>query len=113
MQPARQLPTTSTPVMTTGRVALLFHPQLTFQVQSYQTYLLRVGGFGGDQGTGRLQPDRDRASNSPINDNCTEPDSALHSLQDEITNTFETFFAGTTVNGTFDSDGYVLPQCLY
>ncbi|MCB9349686.1 MAG: T9SS type A sorting domain-containing protein [Lewinellaceae bacterium] len=94
-----------------GQGCASFSSSVNFQVQSGQTYLLRVGGFGGDQGQGAFSLTEIEPPIPPVNDNCTEPDSAYILSQDEA-NTFETFFAGTTVNGTFDSDGYVLPQCL-
>lgn len=84
---------------------------VNFSVQAGQTYLLRLGGFGGDQGQGAFSLVEIEPPIPPANDNCAEPDSA-YIIPREVADNFEEFFEGTTVNGTFTSGNFSFPPCL-
>jgi len=94
-----------------GQGCLAFSSSVNFGVQAGQTYILRLGGFGGDQGQGTFDLMQITPPIPPVNDLCTEPDTAYIISEDEA-NTFETFFTGTTVNGTFTSSNFAFPECL-
>ncbi len=88
-----------------------FTSAVTFEVQSGQTYLLRMGGFGGEQGRGTFNLVEVEPAVPPANDDCANADS-IYVLSMEQANNFEVVFEGTTINGTFNSGEFVFPQCL-
>ncbi|MCB0547896.1 MAG: T9SS type A sorting domain-containing protein [Phaeodactylibacter sp.] len=88
-----------------------FSSSLNFGVEAGQTYILRLGGFSGDQGQGTFNLIEIEPPVPPVNDNCAEPEMARIITRDEA-DAFEVFFEGTTVNGTFTSSNFSYPQCL-
>ncbi|MCO6479292.1 MAG: T9SS type A sorting domain-containing protein, partial [Phaeodactylibacter sp.] len=88
-----------------------FSSSVNFSVSAGQTYTLRLGGFGGDQGQGTFNLIEVTPPTPPANDNCANPDSAYIISRDAADN-FEDLIEGTTVDGTFTSSTFNFPQCL-
>lgn len=94
-----------------GQGCAAFSSSVNFGVQAGQTYVLRLGGFGGDQGQGTFDLIEIEPPIPPVNDQCAEPDTAFVMSAEQADN-FEILFEGTTVNGTFSSSTFAYPQCL-
>lgn len=81
--------------------------KLVFDVISGNEYLMRLGGFGGETGTGTFDLLTTEPPIAPDNDLCeaaqqvnlTEPGGA------DVIN-------GSTINASYDSDNFSFPQCL-
>ncbi len=84
---------------------------LVFEVEAGQTYLLRLGGFGGDQGLGTFDLIEVTPPMPPANDLCAEAGDA-YIITREVADNFEDLISGTTLDGTFESEDYVYPICL-
>lgn len=96
-----------------GTGCAAFTSKLIFDVEEGSTYLLRLGGFGGEQGQGTFDLEEIVPPTPPDNDLCANPaDSWL--ITPEMADEFDVTHIGTTNNGTFDSDNYIYPnvQCF-
>lgn len=85
--------------------------RVIFDVVQGETYLMRLGGFGGDSGTGTFDLFETTPPIPPGNDLCVNADSAWISSQED----FEAFtnpIIGTTINGTFDAPNFIYPPCI-
>ncbi|MEY3367917.1 MAG: hypothetical protein RI973_1072 [Bacteroidota bacterium] len=87
--------------------------RVVFDVQEGETYLLRLGGYAGEQGLGTFDLVEIVPPVPPANDLCTSPDSAWIVTADQADD-FDNPILGTTVNGTFDQDNFLYPnaQCF-
>ncbi len=94
-----------------GQGCASYSSSVNFSVQAGQTYLLRMGGFGGEQGQGTFNLVEIVPPVPPDNDDCAAPDSTYVISRDAADN-FEDFTEGTTVNGTFTSINFSFPPCL-
>ncbi|MBI5916395.1 MAG: T9SS type A sorting domain-containing protein [Bacteroidetes bacterium] len=84
-----------------------------FNVAQGQTYLLRLGGFGGDQGSGTFDLTLSDPPPPPSNDQCADaPDVSL--VTAAMADDFDGITEGTTSDGTFDPNNYLFPnaQCF-
>ncbi len=82
---------------------------LDFEVEKDSTYLMRIGGFGGDSGVGVFDLTEITPPEPPANDLCGLPDTAWVITLDEADN-FDVIFEGNTTNSTI-SEGVVDPAC--
>jgi len=88
-----------------------FTSDLLFEVVAGETYLLRLGGFGGDSGQGSFDLLETTPPVPPVNDACADVidvDVNPPSVGAALTN----LSLGTTTDATFVSDGFVFPPCL-
>ncbi len=88
-----------------------YSSQLTFEVEAGQTYLMRLGGFGGEQGLGTFDLIEVTPPMPPANDLCDAAEDA-YIITREVADNFEDLISGTTQDGSFESEGYVYPICL-
>ncbi len=90
-----------------------FTSRLIFEVQEGETYMMRLGGYGGDQGTGTFSLLEIEPPEPPANDLCQNPDSAWI-VTSAMADDFEGAIIGTTVNAYFDEDNFIFPntQCF-
>lgn len=94
-----------------GQNCTSYTSSLNFEVQAGNSYLLRLGGYSGDQGQGTFSLTEIVPPVPPVNDLCAVPDTAYVISQAEA-DALEVIFEGTTLNGTFDNDTFTYPQCL-
>ncbi|MBK8566444.1 MAG: T9SS type A sorting domain-containing protein [Saprospiraceae bacterium] len=90
-----------------------FTSKVFFNVQQGQTYLLRLGGFGGAVGAGTFDLILSDPPPPPANDLC--PDALEVALVTaEMADDFEGQTDGTTTDGSFDPNNYIFPnaQCF-
>ncbi|TAK46580.1 MAG: T9SS type A sorting domain-containing protein [Saprospiraceae bacterium] len=87
--------------------------RVIFDVVQGETYLLRLGGYNGDQGAGTFDLLEIIPPVPPANDACTTPDSAWI-VTPAMADDFDGPIIGTTVNAYFDEDNFIFPntQCF-
>ena len=88
-----------------------FSSSLIFDVEAGMTYLLRLGGFGGDSGIGTFDLIEIVPPEPPANDMCMAADTS-YIISREDADEFNVLFEGNTENGTFVTEDYVFPVCL-
>ena len=87
-----------------------FTSVLDFDVDAGQTYILRLGGFNGT-GNGSFSLTETERVPPPVNDDCANALPIF--IYDEMTaDDGDSLTVGTTVGGSFVSEGYQFPQCL-
>lgn len=89
-----------------------FTSDLIFDVEEGQTYLLRLGGFGGDAGTGTFDLVEIIPPTPPANDLCEDADDSPFVMSQQQADDLDFVFEGTTLHGTFNDDTFLFPQCL-
>ncbi|MFQ5445748.1 MAG: T9SS type A sorting domain-containing protein [Saprospiraceae bacterium] len=96
-----------------GAGCMNFTSRVIFDVVQGETYLLRLGGFGGDQGAGTFDLVEIIPPEPPANDACTSPDSAWI-VTAAMADDFDGAIVGTTVNAYFDEASFIYPntQCF-
>ncbi len=96
-----------------GSGCSFYTSRVIFSVQEGDTYLLRLGGWNGDQGTGTFDLQEIIPPTPPSNDLCTTPDSAWI-VTAMMADDFEGQISGSNSNGTFDQDNFIFPnaQCF-
>ncbi len=96
-----------------GSGCSFYTSRVLFDVVEGETYLLRLGGWNGDQGTGVFDLVEVVPPAPPANDGCTLPDSAWI-VTAEQADDFDNPIVGTTVNATFDQNDFIFPnaQCF-
>ncbi|MEY3052219.1 MAG: hypothetical protein RLY31_2004 [Bacteroidota bacterium] len=96
-----------------GSGCSFYTSRVLFDVVEGETYLLRLGGWNGDQGTGTFDLLEVIPPTPPSNDLCAQPDSAWI-VTAEQADDFDNPVVGTTVNATFDQDDFIFPnaQCF-
>ncbi|MDX1406545.1 MAG: T9SS type A sorting domain-containing protein [Saprospiraceae bacterium] len=78
-----------------------------FEVEEGNTYLLRLGGYQGETGTGTMDLTNTSPPDPPANNLCKNAE--VVQVQDpDATDGYE----GTTVSATFDFETFVFPTCL-
>lgn len=84
-----------------------------FNVAQGQTYLLRLGGFGGDQGSGTFDLTLSDPPPPPANDACAAA-ADVNLVTAAMADDFDGITEGTTSDGTFDPNNYLFPnaQCF-
>ncbi len=85
--------------------------RVVFDVVQGETYLLRLGGWNGDSGSGTFDLFETTPPVPPANDLCANADSAWISTPAQFDD-FENPLPGTTINGTFDGGTFIYPPCL-
>ncbi|MCB9304009.1 MAG: T9SS type A sorting domain-containing protein [Lewinellaceae bacterium] len=94
-----------------GQGCMGYTSLLNFEVEAGNTYLLRLGGYSGEQGQGTFSLREIVPPVPPANDLCSATESA-YVISFEQADLLEVFFEGTTVNGTFDDETFLYPECL-
>lgn len=96
-----------------GSGCSFYTSRVVFSVQEGDTYLLRLGGWNGDQGTGTFDLLEITPPVPPDNDLCVNSDSAWIVTAAQADD-FEGQISGTNANGTFDQDNFIFPnaQCF-
>ncbi len=84
-----------------------FSSSMFFEVEEGRTYLLRLGGFGGETGSGTFNLTREDAPDPPANDFC-ENAIPIDLLEPGSTLSVE----GTTTAATFNPAEFIFPPCL-
>lgn len=89
-----------------------FTSRVIFDVEQGETYLLRLGGFGGETGSGTFDLVEIIPPEPPANDLCMNADSAWISTEEQA-DEFDFPIEGTTLNATFDPGSFPTPnaQC--
>ena len=88
-----------------------FTSQLIFEVVMGETYLLRLGGYSGETGTGTMNLLEIIPPEPPVNDLCTnEGDAVIQSLAEA--DNFDVLHEGTTIAGDFDNATFRFPKCI-
>lgn len=87
-----------------------FHSDLFFDVTQGETYLLRLGGFGSEQGFGTFDLINNNPPEPPVNDDCA------NAIETQIitpaeADDFDFAEVGTTIGATFDEVTFVEPSC--
>lgn len=87
-----------------------FHSDLFFDVTQGETYLLRLGGFGGAQGFGTFDLVNNNPPEPPVNDDCA------NAIETQIitpaeADDFDFAEVGTTIGATFEEATFVEPTC--
>lgn len=87
--------------------------RVLFDVVAGETYLLRLGGFGGETGSGTFDLFGTTPPEPPANDLCVDADLGWLVTEQQFDD-FEMPIQGTTVNGTFDAGSWIPPnpQCF-
>ncbi|MEL6868016.1 MAG: T9SS type A sorting domain-containing protein, partial [Bacteroidota bacterium] len=96
-----------------GSGCMNFTSRLIFSVDEGVTYLLRLGGYTGEQGTGTFDLIETDPPIPPANDLCENADSAWIITQEQF-DQLEGAIEGTTINGTIaDISTFIFPngQC--
>jgi len=88
-----------------------FTSLLIFEVQEGATYLLRLGGFSGEQGQGTMDLVEIIPPEPPANDICETPDTAWV-ISAESADNFDVIHEGTTIAGSFNQATFQFPPCL-
>ncbi|GJM33734.1 MAG: hypothetical protein DHS20C18_27350 [Saprospiraceae bacterium] len=88
-----------------------YSSSVVFTVDEGQTYLMRIGGWNGEQGQGTFDLIEVAAPMPPANDLCDTPGEA-YIITREVADNFEDVISGTTADGTFESENYIYPICL-
>ena len=88
-----------------------FHSDLFFEGEAGETYILRLGGFGTEEGAGTFSLINNSPPPAPSNDLCmnAEPTAIL---SQEVADNFDDQTEGSTLGATFDPLDYPLPFCL-
>jgi hypothetical protein len=96
-----------------GSGCSFYTSRVVFSVQEGDTYLLRLGGWNGDQGTGTFDLQEITPPVPPGNDLCANADSAWI-VTAMMADDFEGAIEGSNSNGTFDQDNFIFPnaQCF-
>lgn len=94
-----------------GQNCANYTSSLNFEVQAGNTYLLRLGGYAGDQGQGSFSIVEIVPPVPPVNDLCSEA-SPAYVISAQQADALEIYFEGTTLNGSFDNNTFSFPQCL-
>lgn len=84
-----------------------FSSSMFFDVEEGRTYLLRLGGFGGETGNGTFDLIREDAPEPPANDLC-ENAINIDIVEPASTASVE----GTTIAASFEPSTFVFPPCL-
>lgn len=88
-----------------------FTSSLIFDVIMGETYLMRLGGFGGETGTGMMDLIEIVPPTPPENDLCENPaDAFVMSIQEADDLTFQ--FEGSTSAADVDTESFLFPKCL-
>ena len=88
-----------------------FTSSLIFDVVMGETYLLRLGGYDGEMGSGTMDLLDIIPPDPPANDLCSNPESVfVMTPQQADDDEFE--FSGTTIAAGFDSDAFLFPKCI-
>lgn len=88
-----------------------FTSQLIFDVVMNETYLLRLGGFSGETGTGTMNLIEIIPPDPPVNDACENTLGATIQTLAEADN-FDLLHEGTTIAGDFDNGPFRFPKCI-
>ena len=88
-----------------------FTSSLFFDVEAGKTYLLRLGGFGGEQGQGTFDLVEFTPPEPPANDLCENADTAWI-ITAQQADDFEVTHMGTTEYADFDPESFLFPVCL-
>lgn len=96
-----------------GSGCLNFTSKLYFDVEQGQTYLMRIGGYGGDAGNGTFDLILSDPPPPPANDLCANA-IPVNLVTPMMADDFEGQIDGTTLEGTFDTTDYIFPnaQCF-
>lgn len=89
-----------------------FTSMLIFDVTEGETYLLRLGGYDGADGTGLMNLIDIIPPEPPVNDLCSEPDDTPYIMTREAADALDDFFTGSTIASSFDSDQFIFPECI-
>ncbi len=85
-----------------------YSSELFFDVEEGRTYTLRLGGFGGDSGTGTFELLNENPPTPPENDLCENAIEIPLSTDSEDPEEID----GSTEDATFDNSTFILPNCL-
>lgn len=89
-----------------------FTSELIFAVESGNTYLLRLGAWNGNAGTGTFNLTEIIPPTPPANDQCMDADDSPFIISTDAADNLDVLVEGTTLNGTFDQDNYETPACI-
>lgn len=87
-----------------------FHSQLFFDVTQGETYLLRLGGYGGESGLGTFDLINNNPPEPPVNDDCANAVETQIITPAEADD-FDFAEVGTTIGATFDEGSFLEPAC--
>ncbi len=94
-----------------GGGCMNFTSKVIFDVVENETYLLRLGGYSGETGTGAMNLIEIIPPEPPVNDLCSSPtDVFIMSADDADDLTY--FFDGTTIGSDFDNSAFIFPNCI-
>ncbi len=88
-----------------------FSSEMYFDVEAGKTYLLRLGGFNGEQGQGTFDLVEFTPPEPPANDLCENADTAWI-ITAQQANDFDVTHTGTTEYADFNPDLFLFPVCL-
>lgn len=88
-----------------------FTSYLVFPVTEGETYLLRLGGYSGDSGSGIFDLSSIIPADPPENDDCSNS-IAVDIITPEMADDFEGVTEGTTNAATFVTDDFIFPNCV-
>lgn len=88
-----------------------FSSLVVFPVEAGLTYLLRLGGYNNDNGSGTFNLVAVTPPAPPANDDCTSPATTPIIAREEADG-FDVYTEGVTVSGTFVPEDYQYPPCL-
>jgi hypothetical protein len=88
-----------------------FSSLLTFDVVVGETYILRLGGYADESGTGTFDLIQTTVEPPPANDDCANAEPVpVITVEAQLDGDASGF--GTTVSATFEEEGFVLPTCF-
>jgi hypothetical protein len=87
-----------------------FHSEMFFEVTAGETYLLRLGGYGTEQGLGTFDLLNNAPPAPPANDDCAN---AIETRIITVAEADDADFAevGTTIGATFSQENFMEPSC--
>ena len=88
-----------------------FRSQVFFDVTEGETYVLRLGGWNGESGTGEFDLVNNTPPAPPVNDDCANAIETQIITPGEADN-FDFAEVGTTIGATFAEENFIDPPCL-
>ncbi|MEM9834922.1 MAG: T9SS type A sorting domain-containing protein [Bacteroidota bacterium] len=88
-----------------------FHSELFFDVDAGETYILRLGGFNTESGTGTFNLINNSPPPPPANDNCVDAQPTFLMTREAADN-LDDLQEGNTIGASAETEGYLFPYCL-
>ncbi len=89
-----------------------YSSELYFDVVNGDTYLLRLGGFNAEEGSGTMDLIEIVPPEPPVNDLCSMADNTPFVMTEEEADNFVYTFPGSTIAAGIEPDAFLFPKCF-